>query len=389
MATSLDNPFSEEEPGTTPEVAKPAAWSWSWPARLGFVGAGVVSPLICFATATISGLPLFEPWQSGETKVYVGLLLSDPSTVAVFFPLLAYSMVTLMLVTFKPHRFGQVFVVRVGVYTGVVLAIQYMVLLALYESFDPSAMLIAAMAVGIPLGVGGAIHLVARKFGQKRVWLSVLFLAIFAGLVWFMVSLLQGTRAIEVLQLIVGVPYFLCLFFGTYWAVAAYTIMSLALVRRFATYRMQMSLFRLMGVFSLISVYMAAWRISINQMLEAYVLLPKEQPGGCYICTAAARGHGWVVKSQVFDLTSGRTMHVNDQMRTLKCAELVLAQLAPPMHTACRMIYDRLGPPLAALLIHPLLADAAYLAFKLPEWSARLALRMVLPRDSDVVRRIY
>ena len=76
-------------------------------------------------------------------------------------------------------------------------------------------------------------------------------------------------------------------------------------------------------------------------------------------------------------------------MRYLKAAELLLAGISPTAHRVCRRIYDLIGPKLAATLIHPLLADAAYLTLKPAEWLSRVALALLLPGRREAIRRIY
>jgi hypothetical protein len=85
----------------------------------------------------------------------------------------------------------------------------------------------------------------------------------------------------------------------------------------------------------------------------------------------------------------GRIWTVNDQLRTLKAFELMISMLSPAAHRALRSVYNRLGPRLAAALVHPLAADAAYLALKPLEWFARLALRVALGRHVALIARLY
>ena len=76
-------------------------------------------------------------------------------------------------------------------------------------------------------------------------------------------------------------------------------------------------------------------------------------------------------------------------MRYLKCAELVLAHVAPRGHCVCRRIYDLVGPVLAAILVHPMLADMAYLSLKPAEWVARGGLALLLPGHGRLIQTIY
>jgi hypothetical protein len=88
-------------------------------------------------------------------------------------------------------------------------------------------------------------------------------------------------------------------------------------------------------------------------------------------------------------MRTGGTMLVNDQLRTLKCAEVALEAVAPRLHRAVRGVYDLIGPVFARMLVHPVLADAAYLALKPFEWLARVATRCIVPDIDELARKVY
>ena len=70
---------------------------------------------------------------------------------------------------------------------------------------------------------------------------------------------------------------------------------------------------------------------------------------------------------------------MNDQLRFLKGFELLLVSLSPRLRRMCRWIYDRVGPGLAATLVHPVLADLGYRVLKPAEWAARACLALAIP----------
>jgi len=164
--------------------------------------------------------------------------------------------------------------------------------------------------------------------------------------------------------------------------------MAFHVARRAPGARFQFTLAQLLGMAAWLAAYAGAWRIAWTTMLQQYAALPKSPPS-CYIATAAARGHPWLVRAEQRFGPDGRAYRVNDQMRYLKAGELLLAVTCPSLHRLCRTIYDRLGPRLAACLVHPLLADAAYMALKPAEWLCRLLIAMLLPGWADLVRRMY
>jgi hypothetical protein len=54
-----------------------------------------------------------------------------------------------------------------------------------------------------------------------------------------------------------------------------------------------------------------------------------------------------------------------------------------------RAIYDRIGPTMAAALVHPLLADLAYVLLKPAEWITLLLLRRTIKHFDHLAAGIY
>ena len=102
-----------------------------------------------------------------------------------------------------------------------------------------------------------------------------------------------------------------------------------------------------------------------------------------------AGGHRRVVRGEEFLGANGSAYRVNDQLRVLKAFELLLMSVSPQGHLACRWVYDRLGPRLAAMLVHPLLADMGYFALKPVEWAALVCLRLAIPDKMELVYMLY
>jgi hypothetical protein len=142
-------------------------------------------------------------------------------------------------------------------------------------------------------------------------------------------------------------------------------------------------------VFTWIAAYLAAWRAAVVLMLQAYAKLPTEPPGDCYIATAAAGGHGRLVGSRRVLCRNGSTRRVNLQLAYFKCGELVFQAMLPGLHQIVRRVYDTLGPYLARLLVHPVVADAAYLALKPLEWLTRAVLTVLIGDISSIAQRMY
>ena len=54
-----------------------------------------------------------------------------------------------------------------------------------------------------------------------------------------------------------------------------------------------------------------------------------------------------------------------------------------------RGVYDIIGPVLARMLIHPVLADGAYLALKPFECVAGIAMKCILSDIDELARKVY
>ena len=346
---------------------------------------GVVLPIICFAIS----LPDQPEWQSGNLQDYAQLLLSHKPSVPLY-PFLLYNMTCMTLLVFAPGRFVKSFVVRFGIYTGVLLALQYWVVfvIALGGGVNPFAAVLFAvlhfsLAVFIPSLIGCGIPLLLRRFG----WTIL-------GLIVTLVFVLGIAHAVATgaPSLIFGFPFLvfiLCLGCSTPWAVASYSAMAVYAFRNSGVKRLRFSLAQLLGVVTWLAAFLGACRTSVLWMLQEYAMLPTTPPEDCYVSTAAARGHRRLVGAEEYAAPSGKVYRVNDQVRYLKAAELLLAALSPPAHRTCRRVYDRIGPVLAARLAHPLLADAAYLSLKPAEWLCRAGLTLLLPDRGQSIRGLY
>ena len=110
---------------------------------------------------------------------------------------------------------------------------------------------------------------------------------------------------------------------GTAWATMTYVLMSVYVWRQHATHRLHFGLLPVLGCVGWLAAYLAAWRAAVQMALVEYAQLPTERPG-CYICTAAARGHNWLVRHWSVPLSAGGRLLVNRQMQWLKAGEIAL-----------------------------------------------------------------
>jgi len=379
-----------------PFPLKPSVVVWT----VVFVLVGVLLPVVCFLLV-FAGAPEEPDWQSGRYADYAWLLLGGSRTWA-FYPFLIYCMLCLSVTLLRPETGRRYFVVRFGVYTGTVVAVQFTYVLgtALFD-IDGSGGLkdLAVLLLGIPLASLVAIGV--PMVGWFLLWIVIRlwqrspsrieFMLITGFITGIVVAVcVAGATHTSPSSLLFAIPVLLIL--GSLasapsWAAAVYACQSVRLWRQ-QPGRLQLRLRQVLIVFTWIAAYLAAWRAAVVLMLQAYTQLPTEPPDNCYIATAAARGHGRFVGSHRVLCRDGSTRRVNMQLAYFKCGEIALQATLPGFHRAIRHAYDTLGPRLARWLVHPLAADAVYLALKPLEWLTRAALA-VLIGDTSIAQQMY
>ncbi|HET9912013.1 MAG TPA: DUF6688 family protein [Anaerolineales bacterium] len=315
---------------------------------------------------------LLKPeWQNGELRSYVILLLF-PEASLLFFPLLAYSIVCYLLLLVRPSHFARSWIVRFGTYTGVLLALQYSVLMIfLLDGPVYIIILIWIFPTVFFVFYRRAVARWAARSVNRVLFILVPVILLIAAL------LTKGDVPLVLLMiLMIGAPF---------WSL----LISLrAAVWLFKNYETRFTFPRVFGLTAWLAAYAVAWRFDILKMYELYAALPKEPPN-CYIATAAACGHPYVVGSWTIQRVDGKSMQVNRQLQRLKCAELALMAIQPRLHGLLRRIYDVIGRRLARSIQNPLLADAAYLLLKPWEWGAGLIIKTIVPEIDSISRKMY
>ena len=356
--------------------------------RIILVYVAVVIPVMSFLLAW-NEAPNHPEWRSGELHALLSYFLTVRYGYAML-PLLGYSMVSMLLVTFARKRFGKWFAARFGVYTGVALGMHYTAIFTVSITSAPTwwaviprvpfiaVFAFCAAAIGLAIAHGTVLLSVwlYRQMGLKRFLILSIGLMVSFTLFSFLFSGADGP--LDGLLVPLLVVFFVSLLCGPFWFLAAYTYLAIGLVREHWE-RGQFRIGQMLFVFTWLGGYLAACRASLELAYVEYQKLPATPPDHCYIATAAARGHRIVVRSHVIELGDGRRMIVNRQLQTLKYGEIALRALSPNSHRTLRRIYDWLGPKLACRLTPPLLADAAYLLLKPCEWCTALALNVLSP----------
>ena len=362
LETTPEQADTKEAPSSLPF---PAAW-WGRVLYGLFV---TLLPAISFWATQL----LKPEWQNGELSSYIILLLF-PEAALLFFPLLAYSIISYLLLLFVPTRFSRSFVARAGVYTGVLLALHYSIVALIY-SLDSYVYVIFLIWI-FPFVYSLIYHWAVSKWTAVKVQ-NALFILI-PGALLIATLITRGSAAFLILVgLTIAAPF---------WS---FLLALRAAIWLYKNHEIKLTLPRGLGLTMWIGAYVAAWRFDILMMYELYAALPPQPPPDCYIATAAARGHPQFVRAWTVQRADGKSMQVNKQLQLLKSAEIALLAILPSWHKRLRKVYDKLGKPLARKIRNPFLADIAFLLLKPWEWLARAALQIIVPEIDSVSREIY
>jgi hypothetical protein len=363
---------------------------------LGFVG--ILLPIPCFLFASI-----FKPEWKGDGGAFAKLLI-QPEVASVFYPLLLYSMGSLAALFWsKEHNFW----VRLGVYTGTILALQFTIVLMETEgNLIPSLVYLSLGAATLAFW-----YLIARNWSQntnahspiqtdeaqaemqadikqepfslsdRKTWF---YIGVVALLIVF--AILNEKAFVSAISAVSSFAIF-GLLLAPFWCLFAYGWTSYCLIRAWEMPHLW-EWTHYASIAAWLAAYGVAWRFAFLKAVELYQKLPDEAPD-CYIATAATNGHAAVVKSEMVTLTDGNMMRVNPQLQRLKAAEMALKTGFPRLHRLLRKCYDQLGKPLARSIKKPWVADVAYLILKPIEWISCFILRRLIPQFDALTQKIY
>jgi hypothetical protein len=354
-------------------------------ARIIYLFTGILLPLWCFIVA-FGGCPDEPTWQSGLFSDYVTFLLSGPVHYA-FYPFLLYSLISLSLLLINPNYFISFFAVCFGIYTGIILALQFSIIMGMvFELGIVGWLLFILIIICLPLVLYWIAKKVIRKLGKKRGWLSIV------GLILIGLGIYIGCSYYyhwyePWYSRILWSCFMASLIAPFYWSFIAYLLMSIKILKH-QQINNSLKFGRLLLFISWLSGYMVAWRIALITLFEKYNSLPTEPPK-CYISTATARGHSWIVNSTLTRTTNGSIFPINHQMQYFKCAELILQQSFPRIHQLSRKLYNNIGRFLASGIIHSIIADMVYLLLKPLEWLVRFILIWLVPDIDRLAEKIY
>jgi hypothetical protein len=353
--------------------------------KITLIAFGFVLPLICFGISACFRYPFSPRWQSGEWNRYI-LFIPDGRTGYPFYPLLLYCMLSLCVFVTRP-ALSRLLLVRMGLYSGLVLSVQYSWIQIWGTGLN--SLLLTGVALGsniILFGIVKGLERIPRK--------PFIYLCISSGAIAVLSAFLpvgSGNFRFGILPaegfVVAGI---FCLMFGPALCFGVYLRVSLLAMKVNRDTHQPGDVFKtVLAWIPWLGACAGAWRWSIHNAIEAYSRLPTSPPG-CYIASAAAAGHPKFVGSTPVSAVDGSVYLTNQQLRRFKCVEIGLASVCPRVHHIIRRIYDDLGPPMAAYIgSHPLRADAAYLLLKPIEWVSFGSLMALVPEVRASVHKLY
>jgi hypothetical protein len=294
----MNEPVQAQEPsGNTPIPLINSFWR-----RLLYGAFIVIAPIFNFMFVGIMK-PL---WQTGKFSDHVYMLLISDASIW-FFPLLVYSIISYLLILINEERFSRLFIVRLGVYTGVVLSFQYSLLTVL--TWELSLIVLVYVAT-----IMSPILFLKLKSGFANRW----------NLHFFLLLIVVSVFALYLLTALIGggfrFSFFILLLLpamaAPFWA---FLIALQAVIWLLKYHETKLTLVRGLGILAWLSSYILALRFDVLKMYELYTALPS-QPPDCYIATAATKGHPRIVRSRLVPLDNEWQIRINPQLQWLKFA---------------------------------------------------------------------
>ena len=334
--------------------------------RFKFFLTGFVFPVICLVIVAClqRGSAPRSPWQSGRTIDYVIVLIQSPA-ILWFYPILAYSFVTIALWCWRPLHYSRFTFVRVGLQTGIILAATFVTLLFITTSFIGPIMAAVVMAT-----LALVIWLINR-FVKKLIRFSILNLMVFTTIVAVVLALLASSGNLDrngptssIGGFLLATLMFVC---GGAPTMGLVTFIRTSVSSRYLSgMRPIRGKGLVVGWIAWLSALGASWKFAIETMMVEYSKLPTQNPN-CYISSAAASGHRWLVSATQVPNHGV----VNLQMKRCKFFEFALMACYPAAAHALRRIYNCMGPVVAKFCRkNRWFADVTYLVLKPVEWTA-------------------
>ncbi len=340
----------------------------------------VVIPLLViafFAFITGTGVGPTVDWQTGQWNDYVEIYLFFPS-LAYILPFMFLSIISITLLAADYRQFKKFFVVRLGIYTGALIAWEY-AMLGHFALINTQFFYFTAIAL-LLLWIA---HILCKKLEGWKIAVLVIIIGLAFEIFGFAQGMGMGgifmMMAITVVTSIIGSPA---------WAGFFATLLSWKLLHEKTSEDEKWVGKKIEYVLLYIVTYATAVSFAIEEAVKAYYKLPVTPPSSCYVATAASKGHKAFVGSQPAIGSDGEQFLLNRQLQYCKYVELTIKTISPSTHRWLRKYYNNFGARLAKRIHNPWLADAAFILLKPIEWTG-IALTVLMPTHRPLVQKLY
>jgi hypothetical protein len=358
------------ESASTQDVISPPFPVTSW-GRILYGLFVTVLPIFSFSMIYV----IKPDWQSGNLSDYAILFLFPEASLFVI-PLLIYSIVCYLLLLINTPRFAPIFLVRFGIYTGILLALHYSI--AVIPVLKPSPWLFVIFVAWIsPILFSRLYPWAVQKWNMDLLKKRFAVLLGVLALIGMIISRNIFSPFLTILVFLV--------FVAPFWSFLLSTQTAIWLGRN---YESRITSIHGIGIVVWLAAYISALRFNILKMYELYAALPTTPPD-CYIATAAAQGHPHIVRSKPVHLKNENIIRVNSQLQHFKSVEIALMSVSPKSHHLIRKTYDVVGKKLAVYIKNPLLADVAFLILLPIEWVSFFVLKLFVPEIEAISKKIY
>lgn len=327
-------------------------------------------------------------WQDGQFSTYVELTFSN-EVWTLFTPFLIFSSVAMALLLLNPRRFSRYSLVRFGIYTGAILAIQFSLQIALTTLrglFLIGAIAIPVALVGISTLMLAAISLYLQWQHRPKSRRVLGIMAAALALICVLFGFAMPEYAASSFGGLILLPL-LGVFSALITLCAPIALLTSGLL--LTSHEIPKAKFALLPLLSLgwIGGYAVAWYAAVNRVFDLYDQIPN-QPN-CYIATASANAYPFFVRTVASHPAPAAPVRISRQLQILKAGELIFRATAPKLHTLTRQYYDIYGRRIAARINNPLAATVSYLLLKPLEWITFCFIRLVLPQQLPTISRFY
>ena len=350
---------------------------------LGF--GGILLPIIAIALHRMSENSLTYPdFQSGRLGDKLAFALQLEAMWPVY-PLMGFSFFAMSLVLFDEVKYAPSPIVLLGIFSGGLIGSWFHFLIS---SRMPAIELLYFHLV--PIVVVFMIwatqrlsrRVAAQGYSLLRISVAI---ALAIDLIATTVSAIYNPNSLVPLLVLLS-PLFVMLasvYFATAFGVFSYGFVFVRMVTIYhPQHRFSLGTFLLLW-FPWFALFFAAIRFSIVRSLQVYATLPT-QPNKCFVVSAAANGHPFIVRSKRIWITDTESCVINRQLLVFKSFEIAMGVIFPTGHRWFRAIYNRIGPMIASLIVSPYTADLLYILLKPAEWIAETFLSQLFGDDIDL-----